>query len=303
MHRTGLSEFDKRVGIRMKNEMNEQNSQNREKNMAAEKEICTSDILKMLHTDWAGRNPVFYPETGSTNTDAAELAAAGAAHGTLVIADRQKAGRGRRGRVWESPARENIFMSMVLRPRIAAEKAPMLTLVMALALAEGISDISGVQAGIKWPNDIVIHRHKICGILTEMQMNSDGSIRDVVIGAGINVNMQEFPASIRDMAGSLYTETGEKYDRNELIACVLEHFEKDYDIFVKAESLAPLKTPYEERLLNLGQEVRVLDPAGEYTGKARGITLTGELTVERENGNISEVNAGEVSVRGLYGYV
>ena len=271
--------------------------------MAAEKEICTSDILKMLHTDWAGRNPVFYPETGSTNTDAAELAAAGAAHGTLVIADRQNAGLGRRGRVWESPAGENVFMSIVLRPRIPAEKAPMLTLVMALALAEGISAISGVQAGIKWPNDIVIHRHKICGILTEMHMNSDGSIRDVVIGVGINVNMQEFPASIRDMAGSLYTETGEKYDRNELIASVMEHFEKNYDIFAEAESLAPLKAAYEERLLNMEQEVRVLDPAGEYTGKALGITLTGELRVERQGGMITEVNAGEVSVRGLYGYV
>ena len=278
-------------------------NQNRESDMAAETEIHTSAILKMLHTDWAGKNPVFRAVTGSTNTDAAELAAAGAVHGTLVIADRQQAGRGRRGRVWESPAGENVFMSIVLRPRIPAEKAPMLTLVMALALAEGISAISGVQAGIKWPNDIVIHRHKICGILTEMHMNSDGSIRDIVIGVGINVNMQEFPASIRDMAGSLYTETGEKYDRNELIASVMEHFEKNYDIFAEAESLAPLKAAYEERLLNMEQEVRVLDPAGEYTGKALGITLTGELTVESENGNITEVNAGEVSVRGLYGYV
>ena len=287
----------------MKDEMDKQNKQNRKSDMAAETEIHTSAILKMLHTDWAGKNPVFRAVTGSTNTDAAELAAAGAVHGTLVIADRQQAGRGRRGRVWESPAGENVFMSIVLRPRIPAEKAPMLTLVMALALAEGISAISGVQAGIKWPNDIVIHRHKICGILTEMHMNSDGSIRDVVIGVGINVNMQEFPASIRDMAGSLYTETGEKYDRNELIASVMEHFEKNYDIFAEAESLAPLKAAYEKRLLNLGQEVRVLDSTGEYTGRALGITLTGELTVESENGNITEVNAGEVSVRGLYGYV
>ena len=284
----------------MKDEMDRQN---RKSDMAAETEIHTSAILKMLHTDWAGKNPVFRAVTGSTNTDAAELAAAGAVHGTLVIADRQQAGRGRRGRVWESPAGENVFMSIVLRPRIPAEKAPMLTLVMAIALAEGISAISGVQAGIKWPNDIVIHRHKICGILTEMHMNSDGSIRDIVIGVGINVNMQEFPASIRDMAGSLYTETGEKYDRNELIASVMEHFEKNYDIFAEAESLAPLKAAYEERLLNMEQEVRVLDSTGEYTGRALGITLTGELTVESENGNITEVNAGEVSVRGLYGYV
>ena len=287
----------------MKKEIDRQNNHNTESDRTDKNEIRTSEILKMLHTDWAGRNPVFRAVTGSTNTDAAELAAAGAVHGTLVIADRQQAGRGRRGRVWESPAGENVFMSIVLRPRIPAEKAPMLTLVMALALAEGISAISGVQAGIKWPNDIVIHRHKICGILTEMHMNSDGSIRDIVIGVGINVNMQEFPASIRDMAGSLYTETGEKYDRNELIASVMEHFEKNYDIFAEAESLAPLKVAYEKRLLNLGQEVRVLDPAGEYTGRALGITLTGELTVESENGNITEVNAGEVSVRGLYGYV
>ncbi len=289
------------MGIKMKNEIDQQNSRNKE--MTDISEINTADILKMLHTDWAGRNPVFYAATGSTNTDAAELAAAGAVHGTLVVADRQQAGRGRRGRVWESPAGENIFMSILLRPRITADKAPMLTLVMALALAEGISDICGVQAGIKWPNDIVMHRHKICGILTEMQMNSDGSIRDVVIGVGMNVNMEEFPENIKDMAGSLYTETGEKYDRNELIVRVLEHFEEDYDTFVEAESLAPLKPRYENRLLNLGQEVRVLDPAGEYTGKARGITLTGELIVERTNGILTEVNAGEVSVRGLYGYV
>ena len=88
-----------------------------------------------------------------------------------------------------------------------------------------------------------------------------------------------------------------------MIACVMAHFEKDYDIFVKTENLAPLQTAYEQRLLNLGQEVRVLDPAGEYNGKALGITLTGELRVERQGGMITEVNAGEVSVRGLYGYV
>jgi BirA family biotin operon repressor/biotin-[acetyl-CoA-carboxylase] ligase len=178
----------------------------------------------------------------------------------------------------------------------------MLTIVMALALAEGISDLCDVQAGIKWPNDIVINKHKICGILTEMHLNGDGSIADVVIGDGINVNTESFPENIRDMAGSLLTETGKKTDRNLLVAAVMRHFEEDYDAFCEAVSLAPLKDAYEKKLLNRGNIVRVLDPAGEYTGTAQGITETGELIVERDGREIF-VNAGEVSVRGLYGYV
>ena len=259
-------------------------------------------IGQALHTKWAARNLFFHEVTGSTNTDAATLGREGAPHGTLVVADQQQSGRGRHGRVWESPAGSNIFMSILLRPQIPADKAPMLTIVMALAMAEGISDLCGIQAGIKWPNDIVINRHKICGILTEMHLNGDGSIADVVIGDGINVNTESFPENIRDMAGSLLTETGKKTDRNVLVAAVMQHFETDYEAFCKVVSLAPLKDAYEKKLLNMNSSVRVLDPAGEYTGTALGITETGELIVEHDGREVF-VNAGEVSVRGLYGYV
>lgn len=248
------------------------------------------------------RTVQYYEETGSTNTDAKRLAEAGAAHGTIVVADAQTAGRGRRGRQWHAPAGKNIYFTMVLRPEFPADRASMLTLVMALGVAKAIENGCGLRAEIKWPNDIVVNKKKVCGILTEMAMEAD-AIKYVVIGVGINVNQEEFPGDIKETAGSLLTESGKSFERSELLQGVLECFERDYELFLKTADMSLLMETYNEMLINRDSQVKVLDPKGEWSGTARGINEKGELLVEKEDGCREAVYAGEVSVRGLYGYV
>ena len=267
--------------------------------------LSESEILSRLTTDWAGRTLHYFDETGSTNIDAKRYAEEGEPHGTTVVANMQSAGRGRRGRLWQSPAGSAIYMTILLKPRFIPDKASMLTLVMALSVADAIVEATGLSAGIKWPNDVVVNKKKVCGILTEMNVELD-YIQYVVIGVGINVNNnspEEFPEEIRQTATSLKIESGMQISRAALLERVLAHFEKNYNIFTKTLDLSALMEAYDSRLLNLNAEVRVLDPKGEYTGIARGINPTGELLVEKENGEVVPVYAGEVSVRGLYGYI
>ena len=267
--------------------------------------LSENEILSRLTTDWAGRTLHYFNETGSTNIDAKRYAEEGEPHGTTVVANMQSAGRGRRGRLWQSPAGSAIYMTILLKPQFVPDKASMLTLVMALSVADAIVEATGLDAGIKWPNDIVVNKKKVCGILTEMNAELD-YIQYVVIGVGINVNnnsSEEFPEEIRQTATSLKIELGMQISRAALLERVLAHFEKNYDIFTKTLDLSALMEAYDARLLNLNAEVRVLDPKGEYTGVARGINPAGELLVEKENGEVVPVYAGEVSVRGLYGYI
>lgn len=263
-------------------------------------EMTEEKIRSKITTKWAGQNLYVKKETGSTNDDAKIAGEENQAHGTLIVADMQTKGRGRNGRHWHTPKEKNIAMSLLLHPTFMAVKAPELTLVMGLALAEGIEEVCGRNVGIKWPNDIVLDKHKLCGILTEMHLH-DGQC-DVVIGVGINVNQESFSPDIADMAGSLFTQTGKEYDRNEVIAKVMNAFERDYELFLENENMKSLKGSYEAHLLNKNEIVRVLDPKGEYQGTALGITDTGELIVQKEDGEKTVINAGEVSVRGLYGY-
>lgn len=264
--------------------------------------LSESELKSRIHTRWAGQQLHFFKETGSTNMDAKRLAEEEGAHGLLVVADRQTAGRGRRGRSWESPSGTSIYMTLALQPSFAPDKASMLTLVMALSVTEAIEEVCGLESGIKWPNDIVVNRKKVCGILTEMNMEAD-YIRSVVIGVGINVNQESFSQGIASTATSLMLEKGERISRSALIAAVMTRFEQNYERFEEKEDLSGLKETYEQRLVNLNERVRVLDPKGEYEGIAVGITDTGELLVKKNDESVTKVYAGEVSVRGYYGYV
>lgn len=278
-----------------------------------------NELTSRINTKWVGKPAHFYKTIGSTNAQAKIDAENGAASGTLIVADRQTAGRGRRGRNWDSPAGINIYYTLILRPDFAPDKAPMLTIVMAMAVAGGMKkclNVSGKlaetvpdkmfggmpQIGIKWPNDIVVNGRKVCGILTEMSLERD-YIQNVVVGVGINVRKQEFAPEIAATATSLEEEFGVGISRCELIANIMEEFESYYEIFCRDTDLTGLKHEYDEMLVNRNKEVCVLDPKGEYRGIARGINSTGELIVECENGRTTEVYAGEVSVRGIYGYV
>ena len=257
-------------------------------------------IADQIHTKWAGKTVHFARETDSTNLWIKRLAKEGASEGTLALAEFQSAGRGRLGRSWEVPEGTSVMMSILLRPKFEPQYAPTLTLVMGMAVAKAVKNL-GFDVSIKWPNDVVVSHKKICGILTEMGVR-DGKIDYAVIGVGINVNIREFPEEMADKATSLYLESGKEFDRSQIPGLVMEAFEEYYEKFAATCDLSGLKEEYESILANYNQPVRVLAKE-PYEGVARGITDGGELLVEKTDGTIVAVSAGEVSVRGLYSYV
>ena len=257
-------------------------------------------IADQIHTKWAGKTVHFAREMDSTNLWIKRLAKVGAPEGTLALAEFQSAGRGRLGRSWEVPEGTSVMMSILLRPKFEPQYAPTLTLVMGMAVAKAVKDL-GFDVSIKWPNDVVVSHKKICGILTEMGVR-DGKIDYAVIGVGINVNIKEFPEEMADKATSLYLESGKEFDRSQIPGLVMEAFEEYYEKFAATCDLSGLKEEYESILANYNQPVRVLAKE-PYEGVARGITDGGELLVEKTDGTIVAVSAGEVSVRGLYSYV
>ena len=257
-------------------------------------------IADQIHTKWAGKTVHFARETDSTNLWIKRLAKEGASEGTLALAEFQSAGRGRLGRSWEVPEGTSVMMSILLRPKFEPQYAPTLTLVMGMAVAKAVKNL-GFDVSIKWPNDVVVSHKKICGILTEMGVR-DGKIDYAVIGVGINVNIKEFPEEMADKATSLYLESGKEFDRSQIPGLVMDAFEKYYEKFAATCDLSGLKEEYESILANYNQSVRVLAKE-PYEGVARGITDGGELLVEKTDGTIVAVSAGEVSVRGLYSYV
>ena len=263
--------------------------------------VTAEEVDSLLETEWTGHPVVYEEEQESTNQTAKMLAEQGASHGTLVVAERQVSGRGRRGRPWHSPKGSGIWMSILLRPQIHPMSASMLTLVAAMAVYDAIS--SRVEGcAIKWPNDIVINGRKVCGILTEMSSELD-NIHYVVIGIGINVNTDDFPEDIAAVAASMHVITGEYYKRAEIIADVWKSFEKYYDQFLQTENLSLMVESYNQRLVNMGRKVYIEERGSQYEGTACGIDSEGALLVEKTDGTRTAVISGEVSVRGVLGYV
>ena len=243
---------------------------------------------------------IYFNQIDSTNTYA-KKAADSITSDFLVVANTQTLGKGRLGRSWTSPGTTSISMSLCIRPDLPLEKTSMITLVMAASLCDAIEELYSTKPLIKWPNDIVINSKKICGILTEMSSDMDG-IKYIISGVGINVNNDEFPADIANTASSLLIETGIVMDRARLIASVIYHFYENFDIFLQTEDMTSIKAKYESHLANIGSEVRILDPKGEYNATALGIDETGALLVNAD-GKIKRIISGEVSVRGIYGYI
>ena len=253
----------------------------------------------------------------STNEVVKREAARGAAEGLTVIGEEQTAGKGRRGRSWKSPAGESLYFSFLLKPSLPPQHISLLTLVMGLSVAQAVRELYQLDAVIKWPNDIVIGQKKICGILTEaivpaaiVQAAGDPARIGIVIGTGINVNNEAFPEELQDRATSLRLELGQEASRSAVLAQTLSCFRKNYEICLKTGDLAGLQVAYNALLVSMNREVRIEDPRGPYTAVSRGIDAGGRLLVERkmttETGTTvipEAISSGEVSVRGLYGYV
>lgn len=270
--------------------------------------ITASEIESLLLDDTGNMQGIcqhikYFEKTDSTNNQAKLAAEQNALDKTLFVAECQTGGRGRRGRSWVSPAGSGIWMSLLLRPDIRPESASMLTLVLAVAMVEAINEeVQDAGCLVKWPNDIVLNNKKISGTLTEMSAEME-SIHYVVIGIGINVNTTDFDASIKDMATSIYLETGKKVKRSNIIAAFSRSFKKYYEQFIKTQDLTLLTDRYNELLINKGRTVKAIYADRELVGEALGINKEGELIIKAEDGSKTAIRAGEVSVRGLYGYV
>lgn len=237
-------------------------------------------------------------EIDSTNEELKRLAAKGAVHGTVFCADHQNKGKGRRGRSWDSPKGENIYLSILLRPEMEPSQAPMLTLLCAVSAAKALEETTGAACQIKWPNDLVLQGRKVCGILTEMSTGAEG-IRYVIVGIGINVNRNIFPEEIASMAGSVQAGQG----KTAIIEAFLFQFEKQYELFEKEKTCRPFLNEYNQRLVNIGKQVQILSEGERKIRISYGIDEGGALIVADEYGKKEKIISGEVSVRGLYGYV
>lgn len=258
--------------------------------------LTTETISSALTAKRIGSAVYCYEEIGSTNNEAKRLATEGCPDGTLVIAEQQHGGRGRLSRSFLSPKGKGLWFTLVLRPNIAPTEASKCTLLAALAVAKAIRKTTGIDCGIKWPNDILVNGKKLVGILTEMSADVDG-INYIVCGIGINVNIrrEEFPDELRDIATSVEAELGQPFDRMMLLDAVCNEAERAYEQMLR-EGFAPILAEWKEYSVTLGQAVRVIAPDETYEGVAIDLDEDGSLLVQTET-EIKTVLAGDVSIR------
>ncbi|WP_185806885.1 biotin--[acetyl-CoA-carboxylase] ligase [Bacillus sp. HMF5848] len=256
--------------------------------------ITANEITLGLQTDILGRHIHFEEEVDSTQKIAQRLALEGVPEGTIVVAEAQTAGRGRLNRHWHSPRKTGVWMSLILRPQIAPQKAPQLTLLTAVAVAQAIEEVIDVMPQIKWPNDILIKEKKAIGILTEMQAEAD-RIGSVIIGIGVNCNQEkgEFPEDITNIATSLAIEANKRIDRSLLIQSILHNFEKLYITYLE-HGFTTIKILWESYAISLGKKIKVQSLAQVTEGTALGITDDGVLLIETADGQIHKVYSGDI---------
>ena len=272
---------------------------NRGHRLAAEPDRLDPDAIRSALGDhpWAGTVEVL-EAVDSTNNYLKNRAAAGAPHGTVAIAECQTGGRGRLGRRFDSAAGAGVYLSVLLRPACPPQALMSLTAQAAVATRRAIRSVTGAEAGIKWVNDLVLNGRKLCGILTELSIEAESSLTAyAVVGVGVNCNraVEDFPPELRDAVGSLLSETGKRADRNALAAAMIRE--------LSALPGLDWQEEYRTACVNLGREVQILSPGQPpRTGKALDVGPDAELIIQTETG-VEAVQSGEVSVRGMYGYV
>ena len=258
--------------------------------------LLPEEIRAGLATQLLGKQIVHFYDTSSTNNEAKRLAADDAVEGTIVVSEAQTLGRGRLNRGWFSPPGGGVWVSVILRPPFPPQEAPKCTLMAAVATVEAIREASGLNCGIKWPNDILWQGRKLVGILTEMSAEMD-AINFVVLGIGINVSLQErdFPEELRNIGASVSMGAEREVSRVEVLQKLLERLEYWYQV-VKQEGFEPVLEAWRRESVTLGQPVRVLAGEETYDGVAEELAEDGSLLVRTENG-LRRVLAGDVSLR------
>ncbi|WP_407407135.1 biotin--[acetyl-CoA-carboxylase] ligase [Peribacillus sp.] len=265
--------------------------------VSAPEKVSESEIQFGLETKALGKMIHYQESVESTQKIAHQLANEGAEEGTLVIAEEQVSGKGRLMRSWHSPKFSGIWMSLILRPKIPLHQAPQLTLLAAVAVAQAIEDVTELQPQIKWPNDLLINRKKVTGILTEMQAESD-RIHSVIIGIGMNINQQkeDFPEDLQEKASSLSIESGVKISRAKVIQRVLLRLEDLYTLYLQ-EGFMPIKLLWESYAISLGQILKASTVNDTIVGKALGITDAGVLLLEDDQGTIHSIYSADIEIQ------
>lgn len=261
-------------------------------------DLTAAAILAASNTSIFGRHLKLLAVTESTQEEVRRLAEQGAPEGTMVISEEQTRGRGRMGRKWYSPPGKGIWMSLLFKPELPVSSAPQLTLLTAVAVCRAIRGAAGVEAGIKWPNDILIGGKKVCGIILE-SAGEDGRIRFAVAGIGIDVNLseEELPDELRDIMTSLRIERGSFIDRAALAGSILTELEQLYAIYLK-DGFAPISSLWEALAVTLNRTVSVNTPAGSVRGTAEALDATGALIIRTEDGQVDRIFSGDVQIEG-----
>ena len=253
-------------------------------------------LEKRMAGKFIGRPLYYYPEIGSTNDEAFRLGLSGAPEGTAVIADSQTKGKGRLQRVWHSPPGYNIYTSIILRPNFAPDQAPQISIAAGVAVAEILNEYCPGHVQIKWPNDVLLNKKKICGILAQMKTSANG-IDFVVLGIGINVNIgcNQLPPDIRTIATSLAIETGREIARLELIISLYENLAKWYKQLMQ-RGFGAIKEKWLNLTPMINQDVQIMFRDEVLRGKALGLDEDGSLIILTVNNETVKVSAGDATV-------
>ena len=260
-------------------------------------------ITPHLKTGRIGRVLHCLATTASTNSDAFRLAEGGAAEGTVVVADCQTEGKGRRGRVWSSPAGVNLYCSLILRPDVMPQEAPRLTFLSAVAVVRAIGESTGLSARIKWPNDVLLDGRKVAGLLNEMSAETD-AVNFIVLGIGVNLNMtaDQFPGDLRYPATSLMLSGGTQVDRARFAARLLNHFELLYDEYLH-KGFAPIRKAWQELSNAAGCRIEVTEGETQIAcGMFAGIDDDGALLISGAGGRVERILSGDVRVLDAAGH-
>jgi BirA family biotin operon repressor/biotin-[acetyl-CoA-carboxylase] ligase len=259
--------------------------------------LIPSEIKSILKTKWMGKTIHYFNTLDSTNSKAYQLALNGAEEGEMVIAESQEKGRGRLGRHWFSPPFLNLYVSIILRPKISPHHASLITLMAAVATADAIQKFSGLLPLIKWPNDILLHDRKIAGLLNEIHSEMD-RIHFVILGIGVNLNMSEkmFSKEIQPVATSLKMEMGQTISRKDFLQSLLQELENWYTVFIKEGNAIILKA-WRDRAHIKGRRVKVTSFGETLVGMAVDVDSDGALILETEEGKRKRVVAGDITYK------